>query len=133
MDTQPQGAATPSTNTIPPTNTKATCPKCKSEIDSTSYFCPHCGNKIKDPPLSTDLAHQIVVYATCIFLPPFGLLPGVRYILQKDPLAKKIGIAAIVLTIIATIVTTVISIQVFDAASKAFNSQLQDYQNIGGF
>jgi hypothetical protein len=57
-----------------------------------------------------------------------GLVPGIKYLLQKDQKKKIVGAIAIVLTIISTIVTVWFTIGYVSQASKAVNSQLQQIQ-----
>ena len=63
--------------------------------------CPNCGKKIKEPPVLTSIGKQISIYLISFLLPPFGLAPGIRYLMQPDQKAKIIGIVAILLTIVS--------------------------------
>ena len=60
------------------------CPKCKFPILENYFFCPNCGKKLKNGPLPINIEKQIGLYLISFLVPPFGLLPGVRYLLQKD-------------------------------------------------
>src|SRR3989344_8838586 len=81
------------------------CPACGTGIPVTDYFCPHCGKKIKNPPPSTSAWGQIKVYAFSILLPPFGVIPAIRYLRQADGKSKIIGMVIIILTLISFVVT----------------------------
>lgn len=105
------------------------CPFCSFPIYSESFnFCPNCGKKLKEPPVT--VTRQIWIYAISIFLPPLGLWPGIRYLLQKDGKKKAVGFIAITLTIISTIITLWLTIAVFNGAMLSVNSQLKSYQNL---
>ncbi len=81
------------------------CPTCHQPILPTYYFCPNCGKEIQEKPEPVSIANQIGIYALSIFLPPLGLWPGIKYARKKYPQARYVGIAAIILTIISTIVS----------------------------
>ena len=98
------------------------CPACHLSLSESFYFCPNCGKKIKEPPVSTTVGKQVGIYAMSILLPPLGLWPGIKYLLQKDQKAKTIGIIAIVLTIFSTIITSWIAINFFNQLNKIFGS-----------
>ena len=112
----------------PQTEPAPTCPACKAPLQPGVYFCPNCGHKIKDPPPSTNLSHQIGIYLLSIFLPPFGLVPGVRYILQKDQKTRIIGLVAIVLTFLSLGITIWLSVGVFNTLNQQLNSQMNGLQ-----
>ncbi len=85
------------------------CPKCGGAVSENDYFCPHCGKKIKAPPLSAGIGTQLVAYLVSVFAPPFGLWYTYRYFKNGDSRSKKIAVATIILTvfsIVATIWTT---------------------------
>ena len=106
-----------------------TCPHCQFPILDSFYFCPNCGKKRKEPPVSTTIGKQIGIYVLSVLLPPLGLWPGIKYLLQKDQKAKIIGIIAIVLTILSTIITIQIALGIFNQLSSTIN-QTRQYQNI---
>jgi predicted amidophosphoribosyltransferase len=108
-----------------------TCPQCHFQIQSTFYFCPNCGKNLKPAPLSTSIGRQIGIYAVSIFLPPLGIVPGMKYLLQKDSNAKLVGIIAILLTILSSGITVWYTIQFINQINTQVNSQLNNYQNIG--
>ena len=107
------------------------CPFCQFSLPSEFYVCPNCQKKIKDPPLSTTTGKQLAIYAISILLPPLGLWPGIKYLRDDDPKAKKIGLAAIVLTVVSFVVSTWISIAVLGTVNKMYTSQIKQYQNLG--
>lgn len=107
------------------------CSKCGYQIQSTYNFCPNCGNKLKNPPLSTTLGKQIYLYAISILLPPLGIIPGVKYLLDKNPTAKLIGIILIVLTLLSTIITVKLTMDFVNAQITNTTLQLNELQNQG--
>lgn len=82
---------------------------------------------IKDPSNQMTIGKQISIYALSIFLPPLGLIPGIKYLLQKDQKTKTVGVIAIMLTIISIIVTIWISVGFISQVT----TQLQRYQDLG--
>ena len=77
------------------------CPSCHTPVSVNENFCPQCGKKLKEPPLSTSVGRQIFIYLISFFLAPFGLGYAFKYLKQPDPQAKKIGLVVILLTILA--------------------------------
>ena len=104
------------------------CPNCKQNISSLDYFCPNCGKKIKDKPLSTSLFRQILVYLLSFLLPPLGLWPAVKYLKQKDERSRMIGFIAIVLTIISVILSIWFAIGFINTFNQQLNAGLNLYQ-----
>ena len=104
------------------------CPFCSSPISANFFFCPNCGKEIKKAPPSITIVKQIVIYALSILLPPLGLFPGIKYLLQKDEKAKIIGAAAIILTIASSVITVWISLNLFNQLNKTIVNQVRQYQ-----
>ncbi len=103
------------------------CQMCHFPLSESFYFCPNCGKKIKEH-FSTSLWKQISIYGISLLLPPLGLFPGIKYASQKDTKVRMIGIIAISITIIATILTLWFTyVFVNDAVTKA-NKQLDQMQ-----
>ncbi|HVT00615.1 MAG TPA: zinc ribbon domain-containing protein [Patescibacteria group bacterium] len=107
------------------------CPKCHKEIPETDFYCPYCGEKIKEPPFETNLTKQIGIYALSVLLPPLGLWPAIRLLKRKEPEAKKIAWIAIVLTVISIIISIWLSIGVMGYINKSISSQFNQYQDLG--
>ena len=80
------------------------CPNCKNQIDERVFFCPICGNKVKDKPVSTTIGQQAYLYLVSAFLPPLFLARTIKYIKSPDPKAKKIGWISLVIMIVALII-----------------------------
>jgi hypothetical protein len=86
------------------------CPVCHEPILSTYYFCPNCGTKVNEAPLSTSLGTQTWIYAQSIILPMVLFLfitrwPGIKYFKSDNPKAKRIGQVAWALLILSTVFT----------------------------
>lgn len=77
------------------------------------------------------IAKQIGIYAISILLPPLGLWPGIKYIFQKDEKTKVVGIIAVILTIVSTVVTAWLFMNFLTNATSGINSSLDQYQNLG--
>jgi uncharacterized membrane protein YqaE (UPF0057 family) len=60
---------------------------------------------LKNIPPSTTSSKKIIVYAISLFLPPFGLWYAWKYLKYNNYESKKIGVVAIILTIISTVIT----------------------------
>lgn len=103
------------------------CPTCHQPIQDSMYFCPNCGAKLKDDSQLTTIPAQIKVYLISIFLPPFGFLPGVKYLMKQDEKAKKIGMIVIVLTLLSTIINGYLLISFVHGAMDQAQKQLQMY------
>lgn len=108
-----------------------TCPFCNTQIPSTVFFCPNCGKKIKEPPAITTVGKQIEIYLICVFLPPFGLIPAIKYLKQADPKAKQIGIIALILTAISLILNFWLIISLIGNINDQINTQLNGINNLG--
>ena len=77
---------------------------------ATYHFCPNCGTTLDVAPLSTTLITQVWIYAFSIILPLICFImvtrwPGITYFRSSDPKAKSIGLTAIVLLTLSTIIT----------------------------
>ena len=103
-----------------------TCPFCSKPVTPTDYFCPSCGRKIQEKPLSTSVLTQIWIYCVSFFLPPLGLWPGFKYLRQKDQKHKTIGVIAIVLTFSSILITAYLVINVINQVNDQVNKQLQN-------
>ncbi|MEK7481977.1 MAG: zinc ribbon domain-containing protein [Patescibacteria group bacterium] len=77
------------------------CPSCRAVLPASAYFCLQCGAKLKEPPISTSASKQALIYFISFFLAPFGIGYVFKYLKQSDHKARKIGIVALILTILA--------------------------------
>jgi len=107
------------------------CSQCHQPVQPEFYYCPNCGKKLTEPPLSTGVAAQAWLYAFSIILPIICFLAvsywqGIRYARSPDPKAQQIGWIAIALLALSTIVT-------FWLAAVWINSALQSAtSDLGG-
>jgi len=86
------------------------CQVCHQPILPQYYFCPNCGTKLNEAPLSTSVETQAWIYAFSIILPMIAFIfvtrwPGVKYFKSNDPKTKQIGQIAWALIILSTIIT----------------------------
>jgi hypothetical protein len=108
------------------------CKFCGQTVFANYYFCPYCGKKLIDPPIT--FLKEFGIYLFSIFLPPLGLWPGIKYLLQKNARAKRVGIITIILTVLSIAITLWLSVAAFNNINQAINAQLQNqsqFQNIG--
>ena len=103
---------------------QAQCPSCKLPLSENFFFCPNCGKKVKDSPLSTTVGKQIGIYLLSFLLPPLGLFPGIKYISQKDKTRRMIGFAAISLTILSIIITIWLTVNILSTLNTTLNTQM---------
>jgi len=115
-----------------PINLELLCPSCSHPVTSEEYFCPNCGKKLKNPPMSTSLARQIFLYVFAILLPPFGLIPGIRYLKQRDNISKHVGMTLISLTIVSILVNIYIIVAAYSKINAFLNTQLGGSLQFGG-
>ena len=105
-----------------------TCKYCKAQVLDTFYFCPNCGKKLKEPPFKFSLTKAIIIILESIFLPPLGLIPGIRYLLKNDIKAQAVGLIAIILTFISTGIAIIISINLMNSLQKSYGGILESQQ-----
>lgn len=105
------------------------CPFCNTTIENTAYFCPNCGKQLKNTPSDTSTLKKIVVYAVSLLLPPFGLWYAWKYLQTGDYESRKVGVIAIVLTILSIIVTFIVT---FWITADFMNSLFQSLNGLNG-
>jgi heme/copper-type cytochrome/quinol oxidase subunit 2 len=87
----------------------AICPQCHQSVLPQYYFCPNCGKKLEDQPLSTTIWAQVWLYVFSLILMPitcyfiYSRWKGTKYFKSKDPKAHQMGLIAIVLLIISIV------------------------------
>lgn len=84
-------------------SSEAACPTCHAPVSAAENFCPQCGAKLKELPLSISPRKQAFIYLISFFLAPFGLPFAFKYLKQSDPKARRVGYIVITLTILAII------------------------------
>lgn len=101
----------------PPQHAEGTVHKTKAEaMASEEHYSP-----------SASLSRQIAVYFVSLFLPPFGLWHAWKYLKEKDSRSKRIGIAALILTIISILITIWFTERFMNSISQTLNSDFLNY------
>ena len=106
------------------------CKKCKSQVFESFYFCPICGNKIKEPPFKFSWGKTIALMLESVFLPPFGIIPGVKYLTKDSKQVKIIGAVAILLTILSTTIITVFTINLINKTLEGYSDIYQTQEAV---
>src|SRR5471030_2209774 len=109
------------------------CKSCGVQVLDTYHFCPNCGKKVNEV-ISVTIMSQLIIYGVSLILPPLGLWPAFKYLKSGNEKAKLIGIVAVILTIISTIVTLWISVGIFNSILGGLGgggSQINSLQNLG--
>lgn len=80
---------------------KNICPQCHQPILPEYYFCPNCGKKLEEVPLSTTIWAQLWLYVFTLIIMPFTAYlayrhwQGIAYVRSKDPKARRMGLISI--------------------------------------
>lgn len=96
-----------------------TCKYCHTAISIGDYYCPNCGKMLSE---KTTISRQIVVYFVSLFVPLFGFWYAWKFLRQPDGRSKKIGVAALMLTIISTGAIVWFSIDLMNRVSQQINA-----------
>ncbi len=89
--------------------TGAICPFCHQPVLAQYYFCPNCGKKLEDGPLSTSFWSRLWLYTFSLIIMPltcylvYARWQGIKYFKSKDPKAHRMGLVAIALLIISIV------------------------------
>lgn len=106
------------------------CPFCGVQIEAEDYFCPNCGKKVREKPLSTSIGRQLVVYTVSLLLPPFGLVWVPRY-WRISRAGKKIAYVIILLTIISLVISVWVAVDFVHSFDTALQKELNTYPSLG--
>lgn len=103
-------SAVPASSVVSAPLSMLVCSYCHQPILSSYYFCPNCGTKIGSGELSTSPQAQAWIYIFSIILPMMCYIfvtrwQGLKYYRSSDPKTRQIGLNAIVLLSLSTIVT----------------------------
>jgi len=109
MPTQPPSQPVQPAPVSPVVASPAICPRCHFPTKPEYYFCPNCGAKLTEPPLGVTLLDQLLLYAFSIILPWIAYLAitkwqGIKYLRAPNAQAKQIGLIALVLLVISSII-----------------------------
>ncbi|MFH0818531.1 MAG: zinc ribbon domain-containing protein [Patescibacteria group bacterium] len=103
-------------------NSQAMCPTCHQLIQEEYYFCPNCGQNLKEKPTAISIPAQIGWYIFAIILPPLGLWPGIKLMMKKSSQSKRVGIIIVILTLTSTILMSWAIISLFNSYLEQLNS-----------
>jgi hypothetical protein len=114
------------------------CPQCHFPVKPEYYYCPNCGKSLHEAPLSTSLGTQLWIYGFSIILPIICFLavsywPGIKYFKSKDPGAQQIGLIAIILMALSTIITFWLAIVWIQQAVQSSVNSVGNLGGLGGF
>ena len=104
------------------------CKYCSLPISREDFFCPHCGKKLKEKPVSLGIWSLLWLLILSTLVPPFGIGLTIRYIRAEDKRARTIGWISLIITIVALVATVWISIGLMDSINQQVNSAMQNYQ-----
>lgn len=71
-----------------------------------------------------------MIYFVSFFLPPLGIWPAIKYLRQSDEKSKKIGLAALFLTIASIVITSWLTIHLINSFSGGLGGQFDIYEGI---
>jgi Double zinc ribbon len=119
---------------VPPAPALMLCPQCHQPVTPADYFCPNCGKKLSEPPLSTSIGTQAWIYIFSAVLPIICYLaisywPAIKYFKSADPQAKQIGMIAIAILTISSIITFWLGIVWIQ---QTIQSSINSVGNLGG-
>lgn len=101
-----------------------TCPTCHTQVRATDFFCFNCGTNLRPAPLSLSASKQITVYLGSFFLPPMGIIWGMKYLRENNEKAKIVGAVCVFLTIVSLVLTVLAIKGVADTVNQQINSQI---------
>jgi len=110
-------------------STQSICPSCHIRVRPTDSFCFNCGKNLQPQPLPTSISSQIILYLKCVLLPPLGIIWGIQYLRKPGRLTKIVGLVAIILTFVITIIVVEASISLINILNNNITDQLQNIQN----
>lgn len=108
------------------------CRVCHQPILSQWYYCPNCGTKVHEKPLSVSTKTQISLYIFSAILPLMGFIfvkrwKGMKYAKSNNPKEKQIGQIAWTIIIISTILVMYFAyIETNRAVQNALNGMNMD-------
>jgi len=111
-----------------PTQNIPLCTQCHVAVRPADYFCFNCGKELHPKPRSLSTLYIIGVLMGSVFLPPLGIIWGLRYVKEQDSKSKTVGVLAIAITIVVLVIVVISSIQFIQLIEDQVNSQLQTIQ-----
>lgn len=98
-----------------------TCPNCSASILDNYYFCPNCGKKLKEPPFKFSTSRTVYILLLSTLLPPFGVIPSIKYMIAPDIRAKVVGIIGLILNIAILAIATIYLISTINNSVEQLN------------
>ena len=105
-----------------------TCKYCHLKVSIGDYYCPNCGKKLKNKPVSTGLWALVWLFILSAFFPSLGLGLTIRYIRSADNKSKIIGWISLLITVIAFVGALLAVKVVLETFNQQMNSLLQNNQ-----
>ncbi len=103
------------------------CPVCHINVRPTDYFCFNCGTNLRPAPLSTSFETQVKLYLKCLFLPPMGMIWGLRYLKQKDSRSKAVGYICIIITTVLLFLLVKWTKDLIDTVNDTVNTSMDAF------
>jgi hypothetical protein len=97
------------------------CKYCQKPVWDSYFFCPNCGKKLKEPPFKFSWAKAFGIIIASFLLPPFGIIPAVKYLRINDNRARAIGLIALALTIILTVIVVILIQNLITTMTQTYN------------
>lgn len=104
------------------------CKYCSLPVTPVDYFCPNCGKKLKDKPVSTGFGALVWLFGLSAFAPPFGIGLTIKYMKSEDEQARALGWVSLIVTIVALILTILLTKSLMDNLNQKINTEMQKYQ-----
>ena len=104
------------------------CKHCSLPVTNEDYFCPHCGKKLNDKPVSTGAWSIVWLFVLSVLLPPLGIGLTMRYIKADEESTRMIGWISLIVTVVSLIVAIWIAKLALDGINQQINSQLDNFQ-----
>jgi hypothetical protein len=105
-------------------STPKLCPYCHQVITVSDIFCPHCGKELIE---NMSKGKQIWIYCISFLAPPLGLVYFFRYMKKDNLLLRRVGIIALVLTVLSVLLTIWWGVGFYNSLQQ----QLKNYQSLG--
>jgi hypothetical protein len=116
---------------IPVSENQVDCPFCNNKIEAKAFYCPVCGKKVREKPLSTSFGPVFLIFFLCVFLPPFNIGKTIKYMRSPDPKAKKIGLISLAVMFITLIgygiITYITTTYVMNEVNRQVGESLKMY------
>ena len=100
------------------------CPFCNNKIDAKAFYCPICGKKVREKPVSTKFWPVALLFFLSIFLPPLNIGLTIRYMKSADHKAKTIGKISLFVMTAVIVVACIAAYYTTKYVSDQVNSQI---------